>query len=44
MGESSYKLKSNKSMKMKEVLYVLGLKKNRLSLSAVDKKGFRVSL
>jgi len=30
-------------MKMKEVLYVLGLKKNLLSISALDKKGFRVA-
>ena len=28
---------------MKEVLYVLGLKKNLLSISALDKKGFRVA-
>ena len=27
-GEASYKLDSGKSMKMKDVLYVLGLKKN----------------
>ena len=43
MGEDSYKLKSGKSMKIKEVLYVPGLKKNILSVSALDKKGFRVS-
>ena len=43
MGEASYKLDSQKSMKMKEVLYVPGLKKNLLSISALDKKGFRVS-
>ena len=43
MGESSYKLKYIKSMKMKEVLYVLGLKKMFLSISALDRKGFRVS-
>ena len=43
MGESSYKLKSGNSMKMKEVLYVTGLKKNILSISALDKKGFIVS-
>ena len=30
-------------MKMKEVLYVLGLKKNLLSISTLDKKGYRVS-
>ena len=31
------------SMNMKEVLYVLGLKKNLLSISALDKKGYRVA-
>ena len=30
-------------MKMKDALYVLGLKKNLPSISALDKKGFRVS-
>ena len=30
-------------MKMKEVLYVPSLKKNLLSISALDKKGFRVA-
>ena len=39
MGESSYKLDSRKSMKMKDVLYVPGLKKNLLPI--LDKKGFR---
>ena len=29
-------------MKMKEVLYVLDLKKNLLSISTLDKKGYRV--
>ena len=43
MGEASYKLKYGKSIKMKEVLYVPGLKKNLLSISALDKKGFRVA-
>ena len=28
---------------MKDVLYVPGLKKNLLSISALDKKGFKVS-
>ena len=32
---------SGTSMKMKEVLYVPGLKKNLLSISALDKKGYR---
>jgi hypothetical protein len=40
VGEA-YKLNSGKPMKMKEVLYVPGLKKNLLSISTLDKKGFR---
>ena len=40
IGEASYKLDSGKPMKMKDVLYVPGLKKNLLSISALDKKGF----
>ena len=43
MGESSYKLRTGKLMKMKEILYVPGLKKNLLSISSLDKKWFRVS-
>ena len=30
-------------MEMKDVLYVLGLKKNLLFISTLDKKGFRVA-
>ena len=43
IGESSYKLDSGTSIKMKEVIYVPSLKKNLLSISALDKKGYRVS-
>ena len=43
LGEASYKLDSGKPMKMKDVLYVPGLKKNLLSISSLDKKGFRVA-
>ena len=43
MGEASYKLDSGKSMKMRDVLYVLGLKKNLLSIWYLDKRGFRLS-
>ena len=43
IGEASYKLDSGTPMKMKEVLYVPGLKKNLLSISALDKKGYRVA-
>ena len=42
-GESFYKLDSGKSMKMQDVLFVPGLKKNLLSISALDAKGMRVS-
>ena len=38
IGEASYKIDSGTPMKMKEVLYVLGLKKNLISISALDKK------
>ena len=44
IGESSYKLDSGASMKMKEVLYVPRLQMNLLSLSALDKKGYRLLL
>jgi hypothetical protein len=43
MGESTYKLDSGTSMRMKDVLYVSGLTKNLLSISALDKKHFRVA-
>ena len=42
-GESSYKLDSGKSIKMKDVLFVPGIKKNLLSISALDTKYMRVS-
>ena len=43
-GESSYKLDSGKSIKMKDVLFVPGLKNNLLSISALDAKGMRAAL
>jgi hypothetical protein len=43
VGESNHKLNSGISLKMKNVLYVPGLKKNLLSILALEKKGFRVS-
>jgi hypothetical protein len=43
VGESNYKINSGNSMKMKDVLYVPGLKKNLLFISSLEKKGFRVS-
>ena len=42
-GESSYKLDSGKSMKIKDFLFVPGLKKNILSILALDAKGMRVA-
>jgi hypothetical protein len=43
IGESSYKIDSENSITMKNVLYVPGLKKKLLSISALDRKGYRVS-
>ena len=40
INESRYKLESGTSMKMKEVLYVQGLKKNLLSISSLEHKGY----
>ena len=37
-GESSYKLDSVQSMKMKDVFFIPGLKKNLLSIYALDEK------
>ena len=42
-GVSSYKLEFTKSLKMKDVLYVVGLKNILLSISALDAKGIRVA-
>ena len=42
-GESSYKLDSGKYMKMKDVLFVPGLKKNILSILTLNAKGMRIS-
>ena len=43
VGEASYKIDSGNPLKMKDVLYVPGLKKNLLSILDLDKKGFRVA-
>jgi hypothetical protein len=43
VGQSNYKLDSRTPMKRKDVLYVPCLTKNFLSISALDKKVFRVS-
>ena len=43
MGETFYKLNSGNPMKMNELLYVPRLKKNLLSISTIDKKGFIVA-
>ena len=42
-GKASYKLDSRKPLKMKDVLYVLGLKKNIIYIYALYSKGMRVS-
>ena len=43
IGEATYKLDSGTPIRMKDVLYVTGLRKNLLSISALEKKGFRVA-
>ena len=43
LGEASYKLDSRKPMKMNDVLYFPRLKKNLLSISPLDKKGFKAA-
>ena len=42
-AESSYKLDSRKYLKMKNVVFVQGLKKKLLSIYALDEKGMRVA-
>ena len=42
-GEAFYKLDYDKSLKMKDVLYIPGLKKSLLSISTLDAKGIRVA-
>jgi hypothetical protein len=43
VGESNHKLNLGNSLKMKDVLYVPDLMKNLLSISALEKKIFKVS-
>ena len=42
-GEASYKLDSRKYLKMKDMLYVPGLKKNILSISTLEANGMIVA-
>ena len=42
-GESSYKLDSGKPIKMKDVLFVLEIKKKILPIFALDAKNMRVA-
>jgi hypothetical protein len=43
VGEASFKLYYGKLMKIKYVLLVPGLRKNLLSISALEEKGFKIS-
>jgi hypothetical protein len=43
VGEASLQLDSGKHISIKDVLFVQGLKKNLLSISALEDKGFRVA-
>ena len=44
IGEASYKLDSGTPMKLREVLYLPGLKNNLISISTLYKKGYRLHL
>ena len=43
VGSTSFQLYSGVILHIEEILFVLGLKKNLLSISALEIKGFRVS-
>jgi hypothetical protein len=43
IGATSFQLDSREVLHMNDILYVPGLKKNLLSTSALEDKGFRVS-
>jgi hypothetical protein len=43
VGEASFQLDSSNSISIKDVLFVQGLKKNLLSISALEDKGFKVA-
>jgi hypothetical protein len=43
VGTTSFQLKSRKPLKMSEVLYVPGLKKNLLSFSTMEDRGYAVA-
>jgi hypothetical protein len=44
VGTSSFQLEFGKPLRMSDVFYVLGLKKNLLSISAMEDRGYEVSL
>ena len=43
IGSTSFQLDFDTKLKITEILYVLGIKKNLLSVSTLDDKGFRVT-
>jgi hypothetical protein len=43
VGETSYKLDFGKPLKIKDFMYVPGLKKNIISISTLEEKGFKVA-
>lgn len=43
IGSTSFRLDSSTDLKITEILYVPGIKKNLLSVSALEDKGFRVT-
>jgi hypothetical protein len=43
VGAASFQLESRKPLRMSDVLYVLGLKKNLLSISVMEDRGYAVA-
>jgi hypothetical protein len=43
VGTTSFQLESRKPLRMSDVLYVPGLKKNLLSISAMEDRGYAVA-
>jgi hypothetical protein len=43
VGTSSFQLESGDTIHIQDVLYVLGFKRNLLSISTLEDKGYRVS-
>jgi hypothetical protein len=43
VGKTSFQLESGDTLHIRDVLYVIGMKKNLISTSTLEDKGYRVS-